>query len=494
MVQRITCLMLMLVVATAAIAQDEWKRAYELFRKGNYKDARVMLEESIQSQPDWWFPVYLMGECNLKLKEYKKALENFNDTLTLEVDSKEIPKVKYGIARTYMAMGDFAKAAHAYEELEGIVPASRKFDVLYNRGQALLQLAKAADKTDRQKATDYYSKAIVSYDKALKHPTKNKNLIIEAAYQKAFSQYSIGNFQGGINSLEKSVQAFKDVIAENPKEQRAHTMIVSLAFELVEKAPEAQKTNRFMDAVEYINRYLSHWPGDLAMIDKKGKALQGAKKYKEAISVFETLVQKSPNNGEAFYSLGSCQMAAKQYKSAIGSFSKAVAKGQKDNPSIYSYTAYCYQQQKNNCEFNDIPLYEKAVAFLQKGVNTISGPGKAVLQRDLEQKKDTLQVLRGNLETERSNHLAVIENINKLKETIEANKATLIKNQDLYLQQPTAELKKAIDEGKKAIDTDNASLDEQYSQMDTYISTARKCGGQNAYPSYTKMTALKKAK
>ncbi len=482
-------------LAHGGFAQDEHKKAYQMYKKGQYKDAVIMLDEAIASYPDWYFPVMLKGKCNLKLKNYKAALENFNDALTLEPTSKDLMATKYDIANTYMAMDDYAKAIHAYTELAPLVPASKKFDVFINRGQCEMQLAKEAEEAkNNTKANSYFSKSIVSFSEALKNKDANvrKDMEVEARFQKAFAQYKIGNLNGGVSSLEKSIQAFQDVIAENPKEKRAHTFLINLSLDIVNQSPEKRKPARYMETVGYIDRYLNHWPDDTKMFNRKGLALQGAKEYKQAIAVFQSLVQKQPNDGMAYFSLGSCQMAAKQYTPAIASFKKAIDKGEKANPNVYSYTAFCYMKQKTNCDKDNIPLYDKAVKILEEGMSAVSGAGKAALKKDLDQKKDTLAISRGNLETDNSNHAAVIQDIKNLTKTIDGNRQTLARNNELYIQQPTDELQKAIEEGKNAITVDMKTLNEQYDLLDKYITDAKRCGGGSSFPNYMDMVALSK--
>ena len=484
--------LLLCLLAAPLLAQKEHEQALAFMKSGNYKDALAMLEESIASHPDWYFPILLKGQCNLRLKKYEDALRNFNDALTLEVPSKDIPRVKYYIAQTYLKMKSYAKAIHAYNEIVPLVPKSKHFDVFYSRGQCELQIAKANESKDPKKAGSYFSKAVVSFSDALKNQTQNKNLRIEAAFQQAYAQYKIGDLEGGLQSLEKSIQAFGSVIKINPKEKRAHDFIVNLAFRLTKEAPADQKAARYAESVRYIDDYLKNWPNDLDMINKKGLALQGAKNYKEAVEVFKYLLTKKPKDGEAWYSLGSCQMADKRYKDAIASFKKALANGQSKNHAVYSYSAYCYQQQKTSCYGSDIPLYQSAVDILEKGIGVVPGRGKAELQKDLGSKQQNLTILKDNFETDKQNHKNALENIGSIQKTINANTSKLEKNQEFYINQPTEELKAAIDASKEAIRADKESLQKELKGLQDYVKEAKKCGGAKTFPSYNDMLAVLK--
>ena len=483
----------LLAISITGWAQKEHEKALALYKQGKFADAIVQLDESIASHPDWYFPILLKGQCNLKLKHYDKAMRNFNDALTLEVPSKDIPKVKYFIAKTYMAKKDYNKAIHAYNELIPLIPKVRLFDTYLNRGQCEMQVAKMASAAnDKEKANSFFSKAIVSFTEALASPTTKKSLEIEAAFQKAYAQYKIGNYDGGIQSLQKSILAFQDVIKRNPKERRAHKFIIDLGFRIVKKSKDANKPTKYREVVTYIDNYLKIWADDPDMVIKKGQALQGAKQYKDAIEVFHLVNRMRPNDGGVLFSLGSCQMAAKQYKAAIKSFRSALESGQRKNHEVYSYTAYCYQQQKTGCAQQDIPLYQSAVNILQEGMRNTPSQAKAFLGKDLQRKKDNLSILQENKATDNQNHLAVIENIKNLADTIEGNMSKLSRNQDMYIQQPTSELQKAIDEGKEAIKGDEVTLSKELSTLNKYIQDAKKCGGAKTFKHFTQMQALYK--
>ncbi|QTD53275.1 tetratricopeptide repeat protein [Sulfidibacter corallicola] len=457
-------------------------------KQGKFQEAIVLLDESIASYPDWYFPILLKGQANMKLKKFDVALRNFNDALTLEIPTKDIPGVKYSIVQCYMSLKDYNKAIHAIDDLMPLVPASRKFDLLLNRGQSEMQIAKSSEGSgNNKKAQTFYSKAIVSFTEALKAPVGKKNHEIEAAFQKAYAQYKIGNAKGGIQSLEKSIKAFEDVIERNKREERAHKFLIDLSFRVAQSSAKSRQPTRYQETVSYIDRYLSIWPNKPEMMNKKGAALQGAKKYREAVEVFKLVTKLLPKDGTVYFSLGSCQMAAKQFAEAIGSFQKAIANGEKGNHNIYSFIAYCYQEQKQGCYNTDIPLYTNAVKILEQGVKNVSGQGKGKIQGDLQRKKDNLNILEENKSTDNSNHMAAITNVTKLERSIDANRDKLQRNQELYIRQPTEELRLAIEEGKKAIREDEGSMQNELEVLRRYVRESGKCGGQGTFDNYDKM-------
>jgi tetratricopeptide (TPR) repeat protein len=482
--------LVLLLAPLAVSAQDEYKKAVEFMKKGQYQDALAMAEEAIATHPDWYYPVLLKGQANAKLGNHADAIRNFTDTMTLEPPTESIPSIRYYIAKSHMSLKDYPKAISVFTDLISQAPANRHFDLYMNRGQCEMQIAKSSEEGgNSKKASDFYSKSIVSFAKSLDSPSNARELQIEAAFQKAYAQYKIGNLEGGIQSLEKSIQAFEEVITRNPKEKRAYEMMINLGLEIVQRSNDKSKPAKYRDVVSFTNRYLEHWPNDGDVLIKKGKALQGAKNYTEAVDVFQLVVRKQPRNGDVFFSLGSCQMAAKRFPEALVSFNKALQLDQKKNPALYDYAAYCYQEQKTGCTNTDIPISKDAIAILEKGVASVD-VGKQQLSEKMKRIKDNLKILQENQRTDMDNHSAAVENVRTLTAAIASNEKTLATNQELFIQQPTDELQKAIDDTKSTIRRDREKLDSEIATIKRYVTEARKCGGASVYPSFNAMVSI----
>lgn len=468
-------LLALLFTAISIPVVADYEKGYELFKQKRYEDALVFLEEAINTRPDWYFPILLAGQCQYQMKNYEAALRNFDDVLTLEVPSDQIPLVKYQIARTYMAMRDWDKAIAQFTEVMSLVPDRKKFEILVNRGQCEVQAAKTAG--NDQKALPYFRRAVKTFGEALalnvNHPLKE-----EAAFQKAYSQYKASELGGGsTGAMRAGIGAFQDVLEMNPKEKRAHQYIISLRFQLVRSLRGSQRETEYANAADDIAKYLQYWPNDTEFRYKRGLALQGATKYKEAIPVLKTVSQERADDHEVWFALASCQMAIKQFDAAIRNFQKAINNGGQNNPNAYSFTAYCYREQKAGCYHTDIPLYKNAISALEKGLKINSG--NSTLKEDLERNRNNLSTLQQNLATENANHKATLENIASLKKTIELNLAKLQVNVDRNISQPTEELAQAIASGREVIQEDRAALAKEYTQLEKYAKEAAKCEGSD---------------
>ena len=467
---------------------NEFKKAHELFKAGKYKDSLVFLDEVIAAHPDWFHGVYLKGRCQFHLKQYKQAITTFNDALTMEVESNQIPGVKYYIARSYMSMKDYPKAIEMYDAVLVNAPASRKFEILLNKGQSEMEQARKLEKSNKAKAKDYWSKSLKSFGEALKNPARSNDRKVTVSFRKAYSNFKVAELENNTNKLASTRNLIKDVFKLDPANKQAHDLMNSVDFRLIDRAKGDAKVARYKEAIPNLDNYLKHYPDNLQILDKKGKAYQGSKQFEKAIGVFNQLVAKRPD-GDSYFSLGSCQMAAKQFTKSIKSFDTAFAKGKKDDASLYIFTAYSYAQQKKGCYNSDIPLYKKAVENLEKGRKLVKGAGLAQLNKDLDAKKTNLETLQNNLQTDNTNHKATIDNINALKQTIAENMKTLAKNKDLLIQQPTDELRAAIKDGETRITEDRSSLEAEYKTLSGLIREAGKCGGAGTFKHYNEMKA-----
>lgn len=465
--------------APRANAQDEWKRGHELYKQGNYKEALVLFEEAVKTHPDWWFSIYLKGKCQFSLNKVKESITSFNEALTLEIPTDQMPVVKYDLARAQMAVNDYLSAIKSFTDLIDLAPSSRKFDLLYNRGQCELQVAKAAEeKKDKEKLISYYSKAIVSFSEAEKYNSKDPRLSVESLFQKAYCQFKIGNTHGTKASLEKCIGDFEQVLQKDKRHEDAHRFLIEVSFQLAKMASEREEAQAYGRTVGYISRYLEIWPNDAKMVNKKGQALQGQKKYADAVTVFKQYIKMQPKDGTGYFSLGSCQMASGDFDGAIESYKKAISNGAGDNQNVYTFAAYSFVQQKNDCFAHDIPLYEKAIEILRQGVK--SNPGNGVIKRELDAKQANLQILQDNRRTEQENCRRALENVTSLQKTIAINEERLAANKERHIATPTAELQKAIEEGQAVIKESRTELERELKDLAALRDSAKRCGGAAA--------------
>ncbi|MCB9399240.1 MAG: tetratricopeptide repeat protein [Acidobacteria bacterium] len=485
-------ILLLLFALVPALAQNDHERGLQMMKEKNYKGALAAFDESIATHPDWYFPTLMKAKCQMALEQYRDAISTYSEALGMETPAKDQLVAKFDMARAHLALEEYLNAIKLFNELVDLVPANKKFDIYFQKGQAEFQYGRSsANKGDNSASFNYFSKAIASFTEALKYPSTSQKFKVEATFQKAYAQYEIGNVQGTEKSLSDCLQQFEKVLQDDPRHRQTHDFLVDVSFKLVNIAKnDNEKANAYQKALNYSDKALQAFPNDPKMTYRKGQALQGLKRYDEAVGVLKKYCSLKPSDGEGWFHLASSEMAAKKYTDALGSFNKAIANGQRSDANVYTFMAYCYQEQKTGCYKTDIPMLTKSVEILQQGLKATSN--NAQVKRDLDAKQNNLEILKENQRTDEENRKNFVANIKSLDDNIAINEQKLIANRERYLATPTPELKAAIDEGEKQLKNAKADLAEQLKELKTSYEDAKKCGGSDASIHFADMTATLK--
>ncbi|KPJ86550.1 MAG: hypothetical protein AMS17_12075 [Spirochaetes bacterium DG_61] len=76
-------------------------------------------------------------------------------------------------------------------------------------------------------------------------------------------------------------------------------------------------------AIQYLNKALSLNPDDIEIMEELGSIFSAQKKYPEASGVFQSILQKDPDNPIGHYQMGLIKSVYKQHKEAFAHFLKA---------------------------------------------------------------------------------------------------------------------------------------------------------------------------
>jgi tetratricopeptide (TPR) repeat protein len=479
----------LLLLSPNTFAQEDYQVAFDLFKKGKYNEAVPYLESAMDTHPDWYFPTMLMGRVQMRLGNEARAIGLFEDALTLEVPSKDIPSVKFLIAKTYMKREEYLKAIKTFDDLTELAPQARKFDVYFNRGVAQMQEGERVVSKSKDRARDFFDMAIQSFDAAVKLPPTKPELLEKAWIQRAMGFYNINELKPDDQHIDWAIQSFEDVLKVKANQEQAHRFIVNLHLQKVSPKTGDARERAFAEMEPKLQRFLKYWPDDAKMAKRLAQSQMGTKQYDKAAKSFRRAIQLDPNDGSLYLELGASLMATNNYKAALAEFEKAKKKGAADRPELYTYVAHSYNKQKNGCYSRDLPLTEKALANLKEGMEAL-GAQASVLQPNYQRTSANLDTLRTNLKNDNDNHAIALENIDKLKAAIATNAAKLERNRDLHIQQPTAELAAAIEEGTTILTEDRKRLEEELKTVRTYLQAAKKCGDSNVFANTAAMRTV----
>jgi len=484
----------LLISSTLILASahaDNYETGTELFRSGSFADAIPHFEEAIRERPSWFAPYMLQGQCLLKMGRYDKALLQFQEALQLDPPDNFKNGITYHMGQAYMGMKRYEEAAAVFGDLVVNAPANRRHGLQINIASCFLALGKAHMDKDNAKAVSYFEKSADAFDAALGLAAKDRETQREAAFQRAWARFRVAELTDTPAGLQRAATELNGYLREDSEARRAYRFLIDLDFLMVKKGYRVDAA--YSGALEHLDGYLAQWPDDARMVHFKGQAFQGLKRYDQAVRQFERATTLEPDNGSYFFSLGSSLMAADQHKRAIEALNRARALGEKENADLYFYAATCYTEQKRGCFVDDIPLIEKAIEISSDGVAAVPAGDKARLRDLIARQENNLAILRDNIETDRANHAAVLENVRNITVTITGNTNKLQIAKERYITTPTEELEANIAELEAIIIEDKERLAREKEQMKSFIRDAEQCGGNESYPKLKEMRAILKA-
>jgi TonB family protein len=133
-----------------AIAVGYYKIALEVQSSGSDQMAIHLLGEAISNGKDWFYQAYMTrGDLQLNVKEYQKALDDYNIALGI---SDSLVAAWQGKGKALMALNRLDEASSAFQNALRLRPNS--FDALYNLGVIRLTERKF------EEGITYFSKAI----------------------------------------------------------------------------------------------------------------------------------------------------------------------------------------------------------------------------------------------------------------------------------------------------------------------------------------------
>lgn len=93
-----------------------------------YDEAIELLEEFLESVPGEIGAWYTLGSCYQKRREWEKAIENFNQVLSLETNNKEVHHAgaHFHLGEIYKSLEDKDKARFEFEECLKLNPMYKK--------------------------------------------------------------------------------------------------------------------------------------------------------------------------------------------------------------------------------------------------------------------------------------------------------------------------------------------------------------------------------
>lgn len=327
------------------------------------------------------------GAALFKVGKYDEALARYQDLL------KQYPResaVHFNIGVTYQAKKDLDSAINAYQRAVDLAPDNndyRKVILSAREMKAGPLIEKAAQKfsqKDYTAAIDFYQQAfaILPKNAALAHNLATA-LYVRQQYDKsqeylkasvaldpkgqADDLFTIATIDEHFGRGKDALDSYRDYLSSSPNgvhSERAKERVEALTASTknVIKIKPTAEIAHISEAVDLFNRALD---------------LHSAKKFDEALPLYQKAVDLQPKNANFLYGLGTLYVFKKEYDKAIPLFEKAAALAPKE--AAYPYAIGTAFQAKED--------FDKAISFYQKAIAL--APENKDFQKVLFQCQDT---------------------------------------------------------------------------------------------------------
>lgn len=311
------------------------QQAYKDFQNGNAGHAERSLKSILESQPQNFDALHILGVICAAIGKRNEAMHLFGQALAL--DGKNV-SLHYKLARVQYESGQFEAALGAYEKI--IALGYIKPEILLAKAVTLINLQR------HQEALD----------------------CIEQTLSK-WPDYADGwSHKGGmlyqLRQFEEALLCFEHALSLQP----------ATADSWYKKSLALDKLQRYTDALTSLDRAIALAPKIAAYWLDRAVILHKLERYAESLSDNETGLALAPGNAEAWGDHGLTLSRMKRHQQALASYQRALSL-QGDYADAWSnqslsqlvlgqfetgWQSYEYRWKKGNADFprhTEIPLW-----------------------------------------------------------------------------------------------------------------------------------------
>ncbi len=299
--------------------QDQINLLINLYHSGKMVDAEQKCQELLQTYPQSFIVLNLLGAALKVQGKLQGAVQTFNKAIQLKPDYAE------AYCNRGNALKDLRKLKEAVENYDNAIKCKPDFaDAHYNRGNALKNL-------------DQLKEAVESYDKAI----ALKNNFEDAYLNRGIALKDLGHLKEAVWSYDKAIQLNSDYAEAYCNRGNALKDLRKLkeAVENYDKAIELKNDftvayfnrgvalndlGQLKESVDSYSRAISLNPDLAAAYCNRGNALKDLRKLVEAIESYDKAIQLNPDSAEAYCNRGVALKKLGQLKNAVESYDKAI--------------------------------------------------------------------------------------------------------------------------------------------------------------------------
>ncbi|WP_235684930.1 tetratricopeptide repeat protein, partial [Borreliella yangtzensis] len=260
---------------------------------------------------------YKLGIIRFKLKKFENSIKSFDQTIRLDPKHKKAHNNK-GIA--LMMLNQNKKAIESFEKA---IQIDKNYDTAY------YQKGIAEEKNgDMQQAFESFKNAY------------NLNKKLNYALKAGIVSNNLGNFKNS----EEYLGFFNDN-TKKPNEVAIYNLSIA-KFE----------NNKFEESLETINKAINLNPEKIEYLYLKASINLKNKNYPNAISLYNLVIAKNPENTSAYINLAKAYEKLGNKTQAISTLEKIISK---NNKLALNNLGILYKKEKN---------YQKAIEIFEKAI------------------------------------------------------------------------------------------------------------------------------
>ncbi len=245
-----------------------------------------------------------LGNLFQAAKEYEAAIASYDQTLKIKPDDY---KAWYRRGLALVDLGRYEEALASYKEAIELKPDN--YWIWNDQGNALYEL-------------ELYKEAITSYDKFIEFNSK---------YYWAW--FNRGNTLRELGSYEQALTSYNKAIELRPNSYNARKNQEDVLRKLnlhnhhekwQSQGNSLRKSRRYKEAITSYNKVLEIKPDFYPSWYKRGSVLEELGRYEEAVASYEEALKIKPDYYRIWISRGDALQKTSDYEEAIASYDKAL--------------------------------------------------------------------------------------------------------------------------------------------------------------------------
>jgi len=284
----------LLCCSAVASAQEEYRRGYDLYRQGQYRQALQIFQRVVEEYPEWHFGQFMLGKCH-------KALGNRDDAITALARSVELADNEDASFNSNYELADLYYEARSYARALEYVNACKRLSSsrYYARALPNLRVIEGFSLFNRGQ----HQQAINAFKPMVDDGSASANVL--KTYAKCYQELGQNN---------EAVRIIQQVVQMDPNDLAAHKILVKSYL----------NGGQLRNAIQAADFALRTFPEDWELHYLRGNAyFQQSRSSAQAVSSLREAVRLSSRVhyvnkmlGDAYAARGEWANAAQQYNIA----------------------------------------------------------------------------------------------------------------------------------------------------------------------------------